>query len=285
MIHQLELDDYKQEVAEFYDRRSQTYDENESLVQICHRLLEYSQVDVGQTVLDIGTGTGHLAIASAQIIGDKGRVIGIDISARMLEQARIKIDALELNNIELQLADAETIDYTINSFDRILCANTFPWLEDKEATLRSWYQFLKPGGQISIHTPADTAYIGAVVLRRVFANHGVSLEASNRIGSIEQCQNLFANAGFEAIEIETEQRGSYTNLDKAKATWAGIIVNPSATSLRISSNELSKLSSVQLSQIKAEFDAELEALQTEQGLWDDLNTLYIMARKPKSEAL
>ncbi len=285
MKHQLELDDYKQEVAEFYDRRSQTYDENESLVQICHRLLEYSQIDVGQTILDIGTGTGHLAIASAQVVGDKGRVIGIDISAKMLEQARIKIDALEINNIELQLADAEAIDHPINSFDRILCANTFPWLEDKEAALRLWYQLLKPGGQISIHTPADTAYVGAVVLRRVFANHGVSVEASNRLGSIEQCQNLFANAGFEAIKIETEQRGSYTNLDKVKATWAGIVVNPSATSLRVVGNNLSKLSSVQLSQIQAEFDAELEALQTEHGLWDDLTTLYIMARKPKSEVL
>jgi cyclopropane fatty-acyl-phospholipid synthase-like methyltransferase len=285
MVYQLELDDYKHEVADFYDRRSQTYDDNESLVQICHRLLEYSQVDVGQTVLDIGTGTGHLAIAAAQVVGDKGKVIGIDISARMLGQAKIKIDALGLHNIELQLADAEAIDYPINSFDHILCANTFPWLEDKEATLRLWQQFLKPGGRISIHTPADTAYIGGVVLRRVLAKHGIALEASNRLGSIEQCQNLFTNAGFDEIEIETEQRGSYTNLDKAKATWEGSIVNPSATSLRVSGNNLPKLSSTQLSQIKAEFDAELESLQTEQGLWDDLTTLYIMAHKPKNEVL
>jgi SAM-dependent methyltransferase len=281
MVCKLELDDYKQEVADFYDRRSLTYDDNESLVQICHRLLEYAQVDVGQTVLDIGTGTGHLAIALAQTIGAKGRVVGIDISPRMLEQARIKVDELEFKNIELQLADAEALDYPTNTFDRILCANTFPWLEDKEATLRLWHQFLKPGGRISIHTPADTAYIGAVILRRVLAKHDISLEASNRLGSVEQCQNLFANAGFEAIEVETEQRGSYTNLDQAKATWEGSVVNPSPTSLRIAGNRLSQLSSVQLSQIKAEFDAELAALQTEKGLWDDLTTLYIMARKPK----
>jgi ubiquinone/menaquinone biosynthesis C-methylase UbiE len=285
MVNQLELNEYKQDVADLYDRRSQTYDDGKWLAQICHRLLEYSQVSAGQTILDIGTGTGHLAFASAQVVGDQGQVIGIDISTRMLEQARIKVDASRINNIQLQLADAETLDYPISHFDHILCANTFPWLENKEATLRLWYQFLKPGGRISIHTPADTAYIGAVVLRRVFAKHDISLEASNRIGSVEQCRNLFANAGFEAIEIKTEQHGSYTSLDKAKASWEGIIVNPSAASLRVYGDKMSKLSSVQLSQIKAEFDAELEALQTDQGLWDDLTTLYILARKPKNRVL
>jgi ubiquinone/menaquinone biosynthesis C-methylase UbiE len=282
MLYPLELDEYKQEIADSYDRRSQNYDNSDWHVQICRRLLDYANVSARQTILDVGTGTGHLAIASAQIVGDQGRVVGIDISAGMLAQANIKIEALGLHHIELQLTDAEAIDYPFNTFDHILCANTFPWLADKTATLRLWYQLLKSGGQICIHTPADTAYIGAVVLRKVFEKHGISLEASNRIGSIEQCQNLFTNAGFETIEIKTEQHGSYTNLDQATATWAGIVTNPSAISLRVSDNQLSQLSSAQLLQIKAEFEAELVALQTEQGIWDDLTTLYILARKPHS---
>jgi ubiquinone/menaquinone biosynthesis C-methylase UbiE len=279
MVNQLELNDYKQAIAESYNRRSQTYDDSEWHVQICHRLIEYSQVSSGQTVLDIGTGTGHLAIAAAQIVGDRGLVIGIDISTGMLEQAQRKVDALKLSNVEFQLADAETLDYPSDRFDRILCANAFPWIEDKEATLRLWNRFLKPGGRIGIHTPADTAYIGAVVLQKVLAKYGISLEASNRIGAVEQCQNLFTNAGFEAVEIKTEQHGSYTNLDKAKATWEGMVVHPSSTSLKISGNGLSQLSSPELAQLKAEFDAELEALQTDRGIWDDLTTLYILGRK------
>jgi ubiquinone/menaquinone biosynthesis C-methylase UbiE len=279
MLNQLELNNYKQGVADSYDRRSQTYDNSDWHVQICHRLLEYSQVGAGQTVLDIGTGTGHLAIAAAQIVGDQGRVIGIDISAGMLEQAQSKVNALGLSNVEFQLADAEALDYPINHFDHILCANTFPWIEDKEATLRLWHRFLKPGGRIGVHTPADTAYVGAVVLRKVFAKYGVSLEASNRIGSIKQCQDLFLNAGFEAVEIKTEQHGSYTNLEKAKARWEGGVVRPSSTSLKVLGNGLSQLSSAQLAQAKSEFDAELESLQTEEGIWDDLTTLYILGRK------
>lgn len=144
---------------------------------------------------------------------------------------------------------------------------------------------LKPSGRIGVHTPADTAYIGAVVLRRVLAKYHISLEASNRIGSIEQCQNLFSKAGFEAVEVKTEQHGSYTSLDKAKATWEGVVVRPSSTSLKVSDNGLSQLTSAQLAHVKAEFDAELESLQTNQGLWDDLTTLYILGRKAENSGL
>lgn len=285
MVNQIELNEYKQGVADSYDRRSQTYDAGKWRMQICHRLLGYSQVSAGQTVLDIGTGTGHLAIAAAHLVGEQGQVIGIDISAGMLEQARSKVGKLGLKNVEFQLADAEALDYPLNHFDWVLCANTFPWMERKEATLRLWHQLLKPSGRIGVHTPADTAYIGAVVLRRVLARYDISLEASNRIGSIEQCQNLFSNAGFEAVEVKTEQHGSYTSLDKAMATWEEVVVRPSSTSLKVSGNGLSQLTSAQLVQVKAEFDAELESLQTKQGIWDDLTTLYILGCKVENSSL
>ncbi|ABW27752.1 class I SAM-dependent methyltransferase [Acaryochloris marina] len=277
----LALDKFKQGVADFYDRRSRSYDQGQWHPQICDRLLEYARIGAGQTVLDIGTGTGYLAIASAQRVGDQGHVTGVDISPGMLQQAQRKIQRLGLSNVVVQRADAEALDYPSHHFDVILCAHTFPWMTDKAATLRLWYQLLKPRGRIAVHTPADTAYIGAVVLRRVLAEYGLELEPSNRLGSIEQCRQLFEKAGFEAVEIYTEQHGSYTTLDQAKAIWESVVVNPSITAPKVVGDGRSRFSATELGKIKAELYAELEALQTEQGLWNDLTTVYILADKPE----
>ena len=76
-----------------------------------------------------------------------------------------------------------------------------------------------------------------------------------------------------------EQHGRHTSLDEEKLTWENTITHPSSISLQISGSELSQFSSAQLAQVKAEFDAELESLQTEQELWNDLTTLYILGRK------
>jgi ubiquinone/menaquinone biosynthesis C-methylase UbiE len=279
MLDKLQLTEYKQAIAESYDRRSHSYDDSDWHLQICSQLLTYSQIESEQYVLDIGTGTGHLAIGAARIVGGKGRVIGIDISPEMIETAQRKAKALGLKNIQFQLADAEQLNYPDHSFDHILCANTFPWLEDKAATLASWYRLLKPGGGIGIHTPADTAYVGAVILKKVLTKYGVSIEPSNRIGSIIQCRELFKYAGFESIELKTHQYGSYATIDRLKATWKDIITNPSTLSLKDNANHLSQLSLAQLITAKAEFEAELETLQTDQGIWDDLTTLYILGRK------
>lgn len=277
----LALDEFKQGVADFYDRRSQSYDQGQWHSQICDRLLEYARIGAGQAVLDIGTGTGYLAIASAQQVGNQGYVTGVDISPGMLQQAQRKIQRLGLSNVVVQRADAEALDYPSHHFDAILCAHTFPWMTDKAATLRLWYQLLKPRGRIAIHTPADTAYIGAVVLRRVLAEYGLELEPSNRLGSIEQCRQLFEKTGFETVEIHTEQHGSYTTLDQAKAIWESVAVNPSITAPKVDGDGLSRLSATELATIKAELYAELEALQTEQGIWNDLTTVYILADKPE----
>jgi ubiquinone/menaquinone biosynthesis C-methylase UbiE len=275
MTNELKLNDYKQEIADLYSRRSQTYDNSDWHSQIAHRLVEYGQIHPGQHVLDIATGTGHVAIAAAQIVGSEGRVIGVDISTGMLDQARRKVKALGLTNVEFQLADAESLNFPANSFDRVLCSAAFIWMADIQAALRLWYQFIKPDGLIGFHAFADTAFVGGVVTQKVAEKYSVSLAFSKPTGTVEKCCNLLQQAGFEAVEVKVEQDGSYISLEKAKEMWAGSS-HPTPGQFP---NPLSQLSSDQLAQVKAEFEAELEALQTEQGVWNDITTFYAFGRK------
>ncbi len=64
-------------------------------------MVAYGQVKPGQQVLDIATGTGHCAIAAAKIVGETGKVIGVDISPGMIAQAQKKAKMLNLIFINL----------------------------------------------------------------------------------------------------------------------------------------------------------------------------------------
>jgi ubiquinone/menaquinone biosynthesis C-methylase UbiE len=272
MNQQLHLNEYKQQIADLYSRRGQTYDEGDWHPRIAHRLVEHAHISQGQHVLDIATGTGMVAIEAAQLVGFAGRVVGVDISTGMLEQAKRKIEGLGLNNIELVLADAEKLNFPANSFDVVLCSSALIWMADIPKTLRLWHQLLKPGGLIGFHAFADTAFVGGVTVQKVAEKYGVSLAFSKPTGTIEKCYDL----GFEAIEIKSEQDGSYISLEQAKRMWAGSS-HPAPGQFP---NPMKQLSSGQLEEVKAEFEAELAALVTEQGIWNDLTIFYSFGRKP-----
>ncbi len=276
MSDQLILNEYKQQIADLYSRRSQTYDDGDWHPRIAHRLVEHARISRGKHVLDIATGTGMVAIEAAQLVGSEGRVVGVDISNGMLEQAKRKVEALGLSNIEFQLADAEALDFPENSFDVVLCSSAFIWMSDLIAALRLWHRLLKPGGLVGFHAFAETAFVGGVVAQKVAEKYGISYAMSKPTGTVEKCHDLLAAAGFEAIEIKAEQDGGYISLEQAKRMWAGS-EHPAPGQFP---NPLSQLSSEQLEQAKAEFEAQLSALVTEQGIWNDITIFFTFGRKP-----
>lgn len=274
-MNQLKLNDYKREIADLYSKRSDKYDDSNWHWRIANRLVEYGQVNPGQTILDLATGTGHCAIAAAKLVGETGKVIGIDISPGMIAQALYKAKISNLNNLEFLLADAETIDFPANYCDRIFCASAFIWMSDLVKSLLLWRKILKPGGIIGIHAFAETAFVGGVVTQKIAEKYGLSYLMSKPTGTVKKCQNLLQQANLELVEIKVEQDGGYISFEQAKKMWAGNS-HPAPGQYP---PPLSQLSTEQLNQAKLEFDNELEALQTEQGIWNDITTFYIYGRK------
>jgi ubiquinone/menaquinone biosynthesis C-methylase UbiE len=276
MTDRLKLDKYKQQIADLYSDRSASYDNGAWHPRIAHRLVELADIQPGHQVLDIATGTGMVAIEAAQLVGDEGHVIGIDIATGMVELARQKVTALGLNNIEFQIADAEDLSFPDDSFDRIFCSSAFIWMSDLLGALQHWHRLLKPGGRLSFHAFADTAFIGGTISQQILEKYGVSLLLSKPTGTVKKCHDLLQQAGFESIDIKTEPDGNYISLEKAKTMWAG---NPSFPAPGQFPNPSIELTAEQLAQAKVEFDAELERLQTPQGIWDDGTIFYVFGQK------
>src|SRR5208283_2114127 len=130
--------EYKQAIANFYSRRSQTYDVSEWHDRIARKLVDYSNISAGSQVLDIATGTGMVAFYAASKVGTQGSVIGIDISEGMIEIAKSKLKSTELPNIDFKIGDGEALAFEENSFDDIFCGSALIWMTDIQAVLAHW---------------------------------------------------------------------------------------------------------------------------------------------------
>ena len=155
----------KEQVTEMFDKVSTKYD-------FLNRILTFG-LDIGwrkkvvkmvaatnpKKVLDIATGTGDLAIMLAKGINDT-TVVGLDISSGMLDIAKQKVAAKELNNkIELVLGDSEKLHFDDATFDAITVAYGVRNFEDLDKGLQEIYRVLKPNGLfVVLETSQPTSF-------------------------------------------------------------------------------------------------------------------------------
>lgn len=260
---------YKQTVVDFFNSRT-NYD-NDYTIRRTLPLLDLVGLKQGQKVLDLATGTGILAIAAAQIVGAEGKVIGVDFSSEMLDQARRKAEELGCQNLELIEADVEYLNFELESFDAIICGTAIVYFRDIPASLRNWYRWLKPGGIVAFSCCSDES-CEAPLLIKVCAKYGISLLNINEpTGTPEKCCNLLQEVGFQNVEVQTKQFGFYREFEEL-AQWNGMWFHPRE-------NPLSHLTSEQMEKLKAEYRKEVEARATERGVWYENMTFFVTGKK------
>ena len=141
----------KEQIAHMFDAISENYDPLNRVISFGidvkwrKKVLQIVSQSNPKTVLDIATGTGDLAILMAQTKATK--IIGLDISAGMLEVGRKKINVNKLSNtIEMILADSEEMPFEDSSFDAITVAFGVRNFENLEKGLAEILRVLKPNG-------------------------------------------------------------------------------------------------------------------------------------------
>jgi len=111
-------------------------------------LLARSEVAAGESVLEIGCGTGAATVPFAQAVGEHGRVVGVDISEPMLAGARKRIAESGLGNVSLIEADAQFHPFEPDRFDLITSRFGVMFFADPVAAFRNVLPAARPGGRL-----------------------------------------------------------------------------------------------------------------------------------------
>jgi ubiquinone/menaquinone biosynthesis C-methylase UbiE len=126
-----------QSAAKIFDNRS---------LKVDYRTLE-PILKKGMTVLDIGCGTGSISKDIANIVGDSGKVIGIDNTEKFIKSGKETYDNIQ----NLNLIHSDLFDFATNEkFDLITSARTLQWLSNPKDALLKMKSLLKLNGRISI---------------------------------------------------------------------------------------------------------------------------------------
>lgn len=116
----------------------------------CGLPTEFANIKEGDTVIDLGSGAGNDAFIARKIVGEKGRVLGIDFTEAMIKKARVNAEKLNFNNVEFRLGDIDDMPVTSNYANVIVSNCVLNLVPNKYKVISEIYRVLRPGGHFSI---------------------------------------------------------------------------------------------------------------------------------------
>jgi ubiquinone/menaquinone biosynthesis C-methylase UbiE len=191
------------------------------MAPISAELFAAASLQPGETVLDVGCGTGTTTVQAARAVGTTGRVTGSDISPVMIDTAResadVARDASEVPGIAWLVADAETYDFGADAFDAVISRFGVMFFPDPVAAFANLARATRPGGRLvaAVWQTRDKvplfdlpyATAAAVLDRLGLAYEPVAIDDSQcSLGSHDRVVAVLEPAGWRDIETRpTEQ--------------------------------------------------------------------------------
>jgi SAM-dependent methyltransferase len=161
-------------------------------------------LELGETVLDLGSGAGMDAFLAARQVGPSGRVIGVDMTDAMLEKARENARAVGLDNVEFRKGTIEALPVEDASVDVILSNCVINLSPEKERVYREAFRVLRPGGRLMVSDLVLERPLAPQVLESMDAYLGCVGGAALRAEYLATIER----AGFSEVRVQRETRYS-----------------------------------------------------------------------------
>jgi SAM-dependent methyltransferase len=191
-----------------------------SLRPVAEEVVRRARLTAGETVLDIGTGTG-IAAEAARSHGC--RVVGVDIADGMLEIARTEVDGVDFRRM-----DFHRLAFEDGAFDAVIAVHALLFADDQATALREWRRVTRPGGRLSVSVPGPTAVTPTAVYAEVYARHGI--DTTGRYPTPAALGGLADAAGWTQVETGADPSTAIVLRDEAAfRTWRSIGMRGAAT--------------------------------------------------------
>ncbi len=269
---------YHKTITSSYDKRSKNYDNSEWHRGIALQTVDYCPPGTADTVLDVATGTGSIAFYAAKLVGPNGRVTGVDISHGMLKKCHEKLADAKLDNLEFLYADGENLDIAANSFDRIYCTSAIFWMSNLQATLRHWFELLKPGGHVGFNVTSSSNFFWGDGARKALARHGIDYTCNIPAGSPDNAREMLELAGYNNFRWFENKDGHYLKIDNEDI---GPFLTLESYAPGQYPHPLEGVSEDILKLVQEDYEKEVRKRATNKGVWHDTTQYYVYGQKPQ----
>jgi ubiquinone/menaquinone biosynthesis C-methylase UbiE len=187
-------------MAEDYTKLS-GYVADADLALGCGLPTEFAQIKPGDTVVDLGSGAGNDAFVARSIVGETGRVIGIDMTEPMLEKANKNVKVLGFTNVEFRFGDIENIPIENNTADVVVSNCVMNLVPNKQKAFSETFRILKSGGHFSI---SDIVLKGELpdTIRSAATMYAGCVSGAQQM---EEYLSTIKQAGFVNITVQKER--------------------------------------------------------------------------------
>lgn len=167
----------------------------------CGNPLAIASLKPGETVLDVGSGSGFDAFLAAQAVGETGRVIGIDATPEMVHRARQLAAQHGYENVEFRLGEMENLPVADGTVDVIISNCVINLSPEKLQVFHELFRVLRHGGRLAISDVVATVDLPAEV------KEDLTLYTSCIAGActIDELESMLTQSGFVAIDIRPKE--------------------------------------------------------------------------------
>ena len=274
--------------SELFGRRGGFFDEAIAPLwsEVYDSLVARADVCKGSSVLDLGTGSGEVAIRLARAVGRKGKVLAIDEQSTMLGLARRKSRSRGLN-IEFEQMSMEKMDLPVNRFDSVLANYSLCCCMDYRAALKECLRVLRPGGRLTYNHGGPSDPLANQVIFSLFEAYksrspsrklrefrrlrDAQVEAFRKYRDPFTCLELMRSLGFENSEATLSRhslryKGARIYVDE----WISFDWSP----------EAEEISAEDLRRFRSEAIRALAPLSKEPGFVVERDVVYFTGLKP-----